>query len=170
MPIPIPVTKTRISTTNWGIPITNEVNRMTPLVLASNPRGQVAKKVQAADNAGHTSGFEWGVALDLVVPSTPNRFYVYQFALAMVATSTPVYPGNAGAYVWYSCNVGDKSGPELAHWIIPTPQWDGGYNFFGQAVITPSPGITIGAGIYFGSGAWTIKAGSYAVLIDVGGT
>ena len=32
MAIPIPVTKTRISTTNWGIPITNEVNRLTPLV------------------------------------------------------------------------------------------------------------------------------------------
>jgi hypothetical protein len=31
-PIPIPVTKTKIATVPWGIPITNEVNRLTPLV------------------------------------------------------------------------------------------------------------------------------------------
>lgn len=134
------------------------------------PLGMVAFKSQAADNAGHTSGFEWGVALDLTVPSTTGRKYLYKFALSMIATSAPVYPGTANAYVWYSCNVGDKSGPELAHWIIPTPQWDGGYNFFGDAIITPAPGVIIGAGIYFGSGAWTIRAGSYAALFDVGGS
>lgn len=33
MPIPIPVTKTKISTLGWGIPMTNEVNRLTALTL-----------------------------------------------------------------------------------------------------------------------------------------
>lgn len=32
MPIPRPTTKTIISTTGWGIPVTDEVNRLTPLV------------------------------------------------------------------------------------------------------------------------------------------
>lgn len=35
MAIPIPVTKTRIATVPWGIPITNEVNRLTAVVAAT---------------------------------------------------------------------------------------------------------------------------------------
>lgn len=34
MAITVPVTDTEIRTSEWGIPITNEVNRMTPLVIA----------------------------------------------------------------------------------------------------------------------------------------
>ena len=34
MAIVRPVTKTKIATVSWGIPITDEVNRMTPLVVA----------------------------------------------------------------------------------------------------------------------------------------
>lgn len=31
MAIPIPVSRTKIATASWGIPITNEVNRLTPI-------------------------------------------------------------------------------------------------------------------------------------------
>jgi len=39
MPIPIPVTKTKIATVPWGIPITNEVNRLT---TATTPSAWIA--------------------------------------------------------------------------------------------------------------------------------
>jgi hypothetical protein len=41
MAIVRPTTKTLISTTNWGIPITDEVNRLTPLVDNKTPTAWV---------------------------------------------------------------------------------------------------------------------------------
>jgi hypothetical protein len=41
MAIPIPVTKTLIATVPWGIPITNEVNRLGPLVDGRTPTAWV---------------------------------------------------------------------------------------------------------------------------------
>ena len=41
MPISRPATKTKISTTEWGFPITDEVNRLTAAVLALTPTAWV---------------------------------------------------------------------------------------------------------------------------------
>lgn len=57
MAITPPVTDQEISSSGWGIPITNEVNRMTPLVTTalSKPPGRIWKNsMGAADGA---SGF-----------------------------------------------------------------------------------------------------------------
>lgn len=56
MPIPIPITKTQIATVPWGIPITNEVNRLTTV---TTPTAWTPATLQ---NGWVNTGGSWPVA------------------------------------------------------------------------------------------------------------
>lgn len=89
MPISLPVSKTIISSSGWGIPITNEVNRLTPLVDAA-AKGLVYHH-ESPDASQPTT------STNMVVPGFPgpnvnmkaNRAYLVTAHLSLIVNPGP---------------------------------------------------------------------------------
>lgn len=72
MAIPVPVTKTKISTVQWGIPITNEVNRLTTQ-SDTNKTDITALKTATTDSGWQTLTLKNGFTSDGWTPGLRIR-------------------------------------------------------------------------------------------------
>jgi len=88
VPIPLPVSKTTISTVNWGIPVTQAVNA---LGAASDPSGVVRSGAQASFPANAYTKVTWSTNTDnggyvtdsstITIPTGKDGVYAITFYL-----------------------------------------------------------------------------------------
>lgn len=171
MAITRPTTKTIISTTGWGIPITDEVNRMTPYVASTNPKGFIQKKTVGTTSGGYTAAFEWGTALNFTIPATVGRRYSFVYRVGM----RPDSGVTAHTYLQFYLRHNDRNGTLLGSQIFGWTYGSQGFNTDTQNVIssfddfTQSPGQLIQLDVLIGQGSWSMFGNSYAILYDIGG-
>lgn len=129
MPITRPTTKTIISTTGWGIPITDELNRLTPLVDGRTPTAWVTV-------AAFTGGW---VSFDATRPPQYRKIGDVVFLRGVVkngAINSSAFTLPAG----YRYPVGDMS------FIVDSNAAVGSVNVGSNGNVVPGP---LGSNAYF---------------------
>lgn len=166
MAVPLPVTKTIISTTNWGIPITNEVNRLTPIVDALNLPATATKQLTSGTffNIDATTKFVTG--MEVVMPARPGHVFMLTAMGDFFSTDA------ACAY-----NAFIKSGPnpgtntEASSGSIRTLIANFAFNFWIVKLI-PAPATAQTYGLYAtrtsGATVGAMSSGAQISVIDLG--
>lgn len=167
MSIPIPVTKTRISTTNWGIPITNEVNRLTPLVDK-----QATMWPQCLGHVNTTASFfnidtslKWLTPLELTVPARPGHVY-------LVIAQGDFFTTDTASYYTAMLRTGPAPGTnQIGTGSVQCPQANWGFQW--QILWPyPSPATATRVAIYvqrtIGGTAGATSAGAILTVLDMG--
>lgn len=120
MPIPYPVSKTIISTTQWGIPVTDEVNRLATAELANRPTPWAAVSFLSGWN-NYGQGFQtcqYRKIGDVVyLRGLMTGGAMAQFAFVLPSGFRPpariqIVTQASGAFAWFSIDNAGNMNPE----------------------------------------------------------
>lgn len=166
MAIPLPVTKTVISTTNWGIPITNEVNRLTPLVDAAAFAKPATKQLTSGTFFNIDSTTKLVTGMEIVMPARPGH------VLMLVAMGDFFSTDTACAYnAFIKSGASPGTTTEASSGSIRTLIANFAFNFWIIKLI-PAPATAQTYGLYAtrtsGATVGAMSSGAQFSVIDLG--